>query len=126
MVDPKVSDEVNGSETLAGDNSSLLDDSSVATDPVDNNPKEIPKPTLEYFVKIEICASKENPNFRGLLKTIAHYFTPGIIMYNKENKHLTNFVLSHMTTLTQFQKHFSTTFRTANNKKPACHILVMK
>jgi hypothetical protein len=31
-----------------------------------------------------------------------------------------------MTTLTQFQKHFSTTFRTTNNKKPARHILVMK
>jgi hypothetical protein len=93
MVDPNVSDEVNGSETQTGNNSNLLDDSSVATAHVDNNPKEIPKPLLEYFVKIEICCTKENPNgnipflkkFCGLLKTIAHYCTPSIIMYNKEN-----------------------------------------
>jgi hypothetical protein len=125
---------VNGTETQTGNNFNLPSNSSIATAHADNNPKIILKPTLENFVKIEICATKENPNgnipflkeFCGLLETIAHYLTPGNIMYDKENKHLTNFVLSHMTTLTQLKKHFSTMFRTANNKKPARHILVMK
>jgi hypothetical protein len=47
-------------------------------------------------------------------------------MYDKENKHLSKFVLAKMTTLTQFQKHFDTIFRTANAKKPARHMLVIK
>jgi hypothetical protein len=47
-------------------------------------------------------------------------------MYDKENKHLSKFVLAKMTTLTQFQKHFDTIFRTANAKKPARHMLVVK
>jgi hypothetical protein len=65
-------------------------------------------------------------NFCGLRDTLAHYYSPGIIMYNKENTHLLKFVLDKMTSLTQFQKHINTIFCTANNKKPARHILAIK
>jgi hypothetical protein len=133
MVEPMVSDEANASETQTGDNPDPPSDASAATNPADNNPKEIPKESVEFFVKVEICALETNrngnipfmKNFRGLLDTLAHYYSPGIIMYDKENKPLSKFVLAKMTSLTQFQKHFDTIFRTANNKKPARHMLAI-
>jgi hypothetical protein len=118
MVEPMVSDKVNASENQTGGNPDLTSDASAATSPADNNPKEILKETVEFFVKVEICAMETNrsgnipfmKNFRGLLDTLAHYYSPGIIMYDEENKHLSKFVLAKMTSLTQFQKHFDTIF----------------
>jgi hypothetical protein len=134
MAEPMVSDDVIASETHIDDNPDPPSDASAATNPADNNPKEIPQESVEFFVKVEICAQETNrngnipfmKNFRGLLDTLAHYYSPGIIMYDKENKHLSKFVLAKMTTLTQFHKHFDTLFRTANAKKPARHMLAIK
>jgi hypothetical protein len=80
MVEPMVSDDVIASGINLGDNPDPSSDASAATNPADNNPKEIPQESVEFFDKVEICAQEINrnrnipfmKNFRGLLDTLAH------------------------------------------------------
>jgi hypothetical protein len=54
--------EVNASETKTGDNPDPPSDASTATNPDDNNPKDILKEAVEFFVKVKICALETNRN----------------------------------------------------------------
>jgi hypothetical protein len=110
------------------------DDSSVATDPRDNLPVEKLRETIEFFLRVEYSASNDDKNanipvmklHREFLLAIWGAFTPGIIMYDKNNKHVTQHVLSNITSLPSFNKHFDTHFRRSTNKRPARHTIVMK
>jgi hypothetical protein len=63
---------------------------------------------------------------REFLLAIWGAFTPGIIMYDKNNKHVTQHVLSKITSLPTFTKHFDSHFRRSTQKRPARHTIVMK
>jgi hypothetical protein len=134
MADSAPSDNVNAPETVIQDNTNPCSDASVVTNVIVNSPIEILPESKEFFVLVEICAPKEDRNgninvmkhLKGLLWTIWNCYTPGVIMYDKDNKHISRSVIEHMKTITHFQKHFGTLFRKANENKPARNILVIK
>jgi hypothetical protein len=63
---------------------------------------------------------------RDFLQAIWGAFTPGIIMYDKNNKHVTQHVISTVTSLPIFTKHFESLYRHKNKKRPARHLIVLK
>jgi hypothetical protein len=134
MADSEPVDDVTAAKAAARDPTVPPSDSIVATYPIVNSPITILPVLKEFFVLIELCAPKSNPNgnisvmkhLKGLLWTIWNCYTPGVIMYDKNNKHISRSVIEHMKTLSQFNKHFTTIFRKANSSKPACHILAIK
>ena len=63
---------------------------------------------------------------RDLLLAIWNAFTPGVIMYDKNNNFVNRYSNGNIKCLTDFQKLFDTKYRNATTKKPARHTLVMK
>jgi hypothetical protein len=110
------------------------DDYSVATEPRDNLPTETQRETIEFFLRVEYSANVDDKNanipimklHREFLLAIWGAFTPGIIMYDKNNKHVTQHVLSNITSLPTFTRHFDSYFRRSTQKRPARHTIVIK
>ena len=63
---------------------------------------------------------------RDLLLAIWNVYTPGVIMYDKNNNFVNGYSLGKIKSISDYQKLFDTKYRGATNKKPARHILVMK
>jgi hypothetical protein len=126
--------DVTASEPVPDDPTRPRSDASVATNVIVNSPIEILPESKEIYVHVEICASNENPkgnvpvmkHLKGFLWTLWNCYTPGIIMYDKENKHISKSVIEHLKTLPQFTKLFTTIYRKANDSRPGRHILVFK
>ena len=110
------------------------DDRSVSTPQAANNPKDNAHLAVEIFAKIEFCAKNNNNNNNipvmklhpNLLLTIWNAFTPGVIMYDKNNNFVNSYSIGKIMCITDFQKLFDTKYRNETNKKPARHTLDMK
>jgi hypothetical protein len=133
MANSAAVDDDNGSETPPPAKLPYQDDNSINTKQAKNNPVEILKEAKELFIKIEFVAKDmSNSNIpvlklhRDLLYTLWNSYTPGVIMYDKNNNAVTKFTIDKMKNITEFQKLFDSLYRGKNKKKPARHVIVMK
>ena len=63
---------------------------------------------------------------RDLLQTIWNAYTPGVIMYDKNNNFVNGYSIGKIRSLGDFNKLFDTMYRGSSISKPARHVLVMK
>jgi hypothetical protein len=96
MAESAPPDNVIASEPVTDNSTRPRSDASVATKVIVNSPIKILPESKEIYVHVEICAPSDNPKgnipvmkyVKGFLWTIWNCYTPGVIMYNKENKHI--------------------------------------
>jgi hypothetical protein len=118
MAESAPPDDVMASEPVTDDPTRPRSDASVATNVIVNSPIEILPESKEIYVYVEICAPPENPKgnipvmkyLKGFLWTIWNCYTPGVIMYDKDNKHISKSAIEGMKTLPQFTKMFTSIY----------------
>ena len=95
------------------------DDRSVATQHAANTPKGFAPAAVEIYLKIDFSAKTNNKNqnipvlklHRDLLLAIWSAFTPGVIMYDKNNNFVNSYSIGKIKCITDYQKLFDTKYR---------------